>query len=299
VSKQKIIAALMRAGRNDLANTVARVRQRNGDAYVTCAGRAKHPRPARVSRGTPVAAGSWLDKAKAELEAELGGIEISIGRTGGDFFEAEIESGRADNGESSWVVYKNEKAAERAALERVLDDLNGEPETFNQKWLEKFVMVTPTDIRILSGEEGANYVEDLDDDRLLKEAKMDAAWQRLEDKIDKADEVLTNEMDPKKRKGLEQGLAKMRAEQDKLVDRARDKVAEQYADEVARQLKTDPVGWARDLGYDMGRKRPPWLTIDTKKAAADAIRTDGVAHFLDHYDGEEIELPSGAVAYGN
>lgn len=37
--------------------------------------------------------------------------------------------------------------------------------------------------------------------------------------------------------------------------------------------------------------------IDVAAAARDAVRSDGVAHFLASYDGNEITLPSGAVAY--
>ena len=40
------------------------------------------------------------------------------------------------------------------------------------------------------------------------------------------------------------------------------------------------------------------LGIDSDAAAEAAVDTDGAAHFLDLYDGKEVELPSGAVAYG-
>lgn len=40
-----------------------------------------------------------------------------------------------------------------------------------------------------------------------------------------------------------------------------------------------------------------FIRIDEEAAAKDAVNIDGVAHFLASYDGEEIELPSGAVAY--
>ena len=37
--------------------------------------------------------------------------------------------------------------------------------------------------------------------------------------------------------------------------------------------------------------------FDSEEAAENAIRTDGVAHFLASYDGEEIELDNGNVMY--
>ena len=38
--------------------------------------------------------------------------------------------------------------------------------------------------------------------------------------------------------------------------------------------------------------------IDANEAAQDAVETDGAAHYLDNYDGEVVELPSGSLAYG-
>jgi hypothetical protein len=40
-----------------------------------------------------------------------------------------------------------------------------------------------------------------------------------------------------------------------------------------------------------------FIQIDTNEASEDAVNTDGVAHFFASYDGNQIELPSGAVAY--
>lgn len=40
-----------------------------------------------------------------------------------------------------------------------------------------------------------------------------------------------------------------------------------------------------------------WVKIDVKEAAEDAVSQDGVAHFLDVYDGRAVELANGAVAY--
>ena len=43
---------------------------------------------------------------------------------------------------------------------------------------------------------------------------------------------------------------------------------------------------------------PSWISVDVDKAAKAALRDDGVAHFLDRYDGDYVELASGAEAYG-
>lgn len=44
--------------------------------------------------------------------------------------------------------------------------------------------------------------------------------------------------------------------------------------------------------------RQSFIQIDVDKAVEDAIDTDGISHFLDRYDGSELDLPSGAIAYG-
>ena len=37
--------------------------------------------------------------------------------------------------------------------------------------------------------------------------------------------------------------------------------------------------------------------IDTRRAATDAVNDDGAANFLASYDGSQIDLRSGAVAF--
>jgi len=58
--------------------------------------------------------------------------------------------------------------------------------------------------------------------------------------------------------------------------------------------------WIREF-YDVGENEytgeEELTNLDVAAAAEDAIATDGVAHFMSWYDGNEIELPSGAVAY--
>lgn len=249
-----------------------------------------------------VQAGTWQEQAKAELEAELGGIETEYGRLKGrDYFTLESSSGRANNGESEWMVFKDAKSAERYAVEYVQEQLDDDPSMFNQKWLKQHVYISPNDIRIISQEDADNYVDDIryeSEERLLDEAKMLKVWESLEDKKDALNDKLMAEIDPKKQAVIQKQIDKMEDAQSKLVDKADEKLRAEMAKQTADELKKDPLRWAEDLGYDMGKNRPPWLQIDTRKAAQDAVDNDGVAHFLDGYDGEEIECPNGAVAFG-
>jgi len=64
-------------------------------------------------------------------------------------------------------------------------------------------------------------------------------------------------------------------------------------------MEKDPLGYFEEIfGDDISQYPKNLLQIDTKEAAEDAVNTFGVAHFLDNYDNEEIDLPSGAVAFG-
>jgi hypothetical protein len=136
------------------------------------------------------------------------------------------------------------------------------------------------------------------DERVLDEAGMLRAWESLEDKKDALSDKMLEEMDPRKQSQMQKQIEKMEQAQTKLVDKADQKLRASMAKDTADALKKDPLAWAEDLGFDMESNRPPWLQIDTRKAAADAVKTDGVAHFLDSYDGEEVDLKSGAVAFG-
>jgi hypothetical protein len=63
------------------------------------------------------------------------------------------------------------------------------------------------------------------------------------------------------------------------------------------ELRDDPLGVARELGWNEFDPLPYWLTVDVDAAAQECIDTDGVAYYLAGYDHNEIGLPGGAVVY--
>ena len=80
----------------------------------------------------------------------------------------------------------------------------------------------------------------------------------------------------------------------------KEKVREKEYERIKEDLK-DPIQYFVDDHGMYSREdllKQRFIRIDIEKASEDAIRTDGVAHFLDVYDSSEVELPSGAVAYG-
>lgn len=63
-------------------------------------------------------------------------------------------------------------------------------------------------------------------------------------------------------------------------------------------LDKDPVDFLiNDQGIYSDVSEISFLGIDSRKAAQEAVDVDGVAHFLSSYDGNQIEMTNGAVAY--
>ena len=202
----------------------------------------------------------WQTVAKKELEKELEVQtevpEYALGST--DALSLVSTSGAGNNNESEWIVFEDSEKAESAALARVTEDLENEPEMFTQSWLQYYLEITDTDRRIIAGEESDNRVENMEDEEVTQETGID---------------------DP---------------------DEAREALQEKYYDEMYKALE-DPINYFVDEQgiYSIeDLMKQSFIRIDVERAAQDAIDTDGVAHFLDHYDGEGVELPSGAIAYG-
>jgi len=165
---------------------------------------------------------------------------------------------------SEVLVFENSDDAEKEAIERVREDLEYDPEMFTQSWLQDFVYISDTDRRVMASEEVDSYVSDIKDsepDRLIEEADMDideyeeASEKRKEEMLNEADEILSEQMYNDWYKSLVHPI-------DFLVD------------EQGLYSKEDLM-------------KQPWIQLDIDKASKDAIRVDGVPHFLATYDGEE------------
>jgi hypothetical protein len=169
--------------------------------------------------------------------------------------KSEVEKGRGDNiyeidGEE-WLVFDSYKDAEHEAEDRVRQDLENNPELFSKDWLSNHTYISDTDKRIISQEESDNYVDNLDDDDIEEQVK-------------------GSESIEKKRESLR---------------------GERY-DEIYAELKRDPedyfVNQQGIYTHDEYVKQS-FVSMDVDSATKDAIQTDGVAHFLSSYDGNETE----------
>jgi hypothetical protein len=221
---------------------------------------------------------AWEKKAKKELEKQLAVKtivkEYDYYNEKGALFLVST-SGTANNGESEWIVFENESAARQAAEDKVEDDLEQEPYIFNQSWLE-------------------NYI---DDERLKNALYSDVSemarsyWDYIESESDS--QYGNRQIQELISEGF---LDESDITDENAIYNAIEKAVEKRIDEDLE----DPVQYLKDmLGDEDGIKKAIDIAgIDYDQAKEAAVDEDGVAHFLDGYDGREKELPSGAVAYG-
>jgi hypothetical protein len=90
-------------------------------------------------------------------------------------------------------------------------------------------------------------------------------------------------------------LKEITPELQQKIDDAKDEAVEERTDEDL----DDPMEYLEGI-YGKGDALKEAIRIgriDYDEASQDAVDTDGVAHFLASYDGDEVELPNGKVAY--
>jgi hypothetical protein len=174
-------------------------------------------------------------------------------------FEAE---GTGVNGESEWIVFRSREQARNAAIKRVKQDLREQPEIFEDDFMAKHTYISESDKRMIAQEEARHMYEDISDEDLITEAK---------------------------------GYG-LRADN---PDVAREQLEQKKAEEIERKLD-DPIQYfVKERGIytqsELGRQ--DFTRMDVDDAAEEAVRTDGIGHFLDVYDFEAVKLENGALAY--
>jgi hypothetical protein len=237
----------------------------------------------------------WYDIALIELMVEEG-VEIELTsrpRREHNVNVAYMESrGRGNSGESEWMVFEDFDDAEEYAEAYVKEMLEDEPSMFNQDWLSDFVTIDDTTKETIADEESESYIDDQDEDDLLDDAGMLDVYEELQERLDEIEEEVDEE--DADTAALWQEERDIRSRMEYLIEDARQSVGEQMFQHAMERME-DVQEFLNELGYD---SYPDFVTFDLDAAAKSAINVDGVAHFLDRYDGSEIELPSDAVAFG-
>ena len=184
-----------------------------------------------------------------------------------------VEYAEVDAGNAEYMVFDSYDDAKEFAEGRVEDDLDNEPEMFSPDFISNHLYISDTDKRIMAGEYADSRVGDMSDDEVVSEAGMESEYEEANDNDDYD-----------------------AAEQ--IVQDARDELIDRYSDEAFDEYD-DIIGYfGNQLGYDMKDIiNLSFVQIDTREAAQDAVDTDGVAHFLSMYNGEQIDLDNGMVAF--
>ena len=191
----------------------------------------------------------------SELSIDDGGRGLSsFGE--GTFYYVEY----ADRG---YVVAPDDDAAHRLAIAVVTQDLEQEPEIFNQTFLESYI----------------------DEDRLRRELQSDVEESNRDHAREMSERELVAEAN---RQGID-------VEENEDGDPADvDKVVDDVAEAMTADQLRNPLEYLEEIYGDEATKRAIEIAgIDVREAAEAAVRDDGEGHFLSHYDGEMRETAGG------
>lgn len=232
----------------------------------------------------------WKKIAMKELKEvlELDSIEI-MDEGNNDSFEVSGEG--SNNNESEWTIYKDWDSARYAAEERIKEDLNENPEYFNTDFIKNYLMIYDTDKRIIASEESDHWVDSTNDKDLLEEVNMLSEYEEIEEQIDD----LEGEDEPDEEK-----LEELNSQLEKILDDTKEEFRNNKYDEIYEKL-SDPIDYfcnEQGIYPEDELLKQSFISIDEEEATEAAISADGIGNYLDCYDGEEVELPSGSYAFG-
>lgn len=181
----------------------------------------------------------------------------------------------ATNGSDEYLVFKTEDNAREVAIERVKEDLTENPQYFNKNWLSEYVDGESffTD---MYNEWNKGYVNDIESEDSDKYAN-----RLIEEMVDN---------------GI---VSREEAKED-------DFDAEYYKNDYAELLTSNQIdegnGGLDHYISNFGEEEAFKVVlnnnlINVEDASENAIDTDGIAHFISSYDGKQINLSNGHVAY--
>jgi hypothetical protein len=215
----------------------------------------------------------WMEEALASLIEETGydDLEITIVSNDGNEFYATDEN-------AEYRVFKTEDDAEETAIQQVREDLEENPEYFNQDWLMNYIDGRDFFEEALT-EMNDSYVQDIESetyktkyanrliDELVENGLMDEDDAESENAEELADDLKYDYVTLLTQEKLEEG-------NDGL-----DYFINNFGEEETYKMVMD-----NNL-------------IDIQEASQDAVQTDGIGHFLSSYDGETLYLSDDCVAY--
>jgi hypothetical protein len=205
-----------------------------------------------------------FDMARA-LDVNPTDLDIEESDSTDDSYEIKL-------GRKEYVVVEKEEIAEEMARNRVREDLEREPEIFNQDFIARHINLAKLRIWVKEAEMEDEYWNDIakdDPERFWEDAK------RWDIDIPEPDEE-TGDMPSE-------------------VD---DKYIEEIKEKTAEERSQDPMQWLQDLGFENPTEKAIEVAgIDIDGAVDEAISSDGWAHFISYYDGDYRETPRHHYVY--
>lgn len=179
------------------------------------------------------------------------------------------------NGEE-YTVVDDEETAERLANAVVKQDLEDEPEIFNQDWLSRQIdsKAAESFFRDIYDEMNQDYVNNIESE---------------------SSRIYTNRLAEEM---VERGIiTEEEGEDDEFdLEDKKDEMVEQITQEQIDEGNGGYDHYAGNIGEEEARKLVlEHNLIDIDSAAEDAVATDGWQYFLSRYDGDSSETPGGFV----
>ena len=219
------------------------------------------------SNGGGVDDADWIEESLIDLQNEVDMDDLVVENSNNNHYTA-------SNGDAEFEVFETEDDARERAIERVKEDLEENPEYFSKDWLMNYIDGEDffTEVYNEWNESYANDIESEDSDkyanRLIEEM--------VENGIVSSEEAKEDDFDAEDYKDA---FVELMTSNQMWEDNGLEHYIDNFGEEQAFKVVSD-----NNL-------------IDIDKASESAVDTDGVAHFLSSYDGEQIDLSNGHVAY--
>jgi hypothetical protein len=222
----------------------------------------------KYENGGGVDDADWIEESLIDLQNETGFDDLVVENSDNNRYTA-------SNGNAEFEVFETEDDARERAIERVKEDLEENPEYFSKDWLMDYVDGKDFFTEVYN-DWNIGYANDIEN----------------EDSDEYANRLI-EEM-------VENGIVSSEEAKEDDFD------AEDYKNDFVNLRTSESIEEGNDgLDYyinNFGEEQAFKVVSDNNlinidEASKSAIDTDGIGHFLSRYDGEQINLSNGHVAY--
>lgn len=180
---------------------------------------------------------------------------------------------KLDNG-AEYLLFESRDKLEQEAKDAVRQDLEENPEIFNEGFIQDHLSISDTDARLSAQDLAQSRLEGVEDE--LSSEIEDEVRDELSDKED--DDNFEELVDDEVQKRLPKALEEKESE---------------IVDELEEKIKSDPVGFFVDEEGIFSREdllKQSFMQLDIDSAVDDAVSEDGAEHFISRVDGDSHEV---------